>query len=128
MAGVKPNSTTFVSILPSCAKRGDLEQGMDIHHNIMEGGFFSNIIVGNSLVDMYSKFGSIDKAHELFDGMAQRDVISWNAMIVGYANDVSITLGVYLLPINLYAIDMWLLLLSLMCINNYFACVYFKRK
>ncbi|XP_059069540.1 pentatricopeptide repeat-containing protein At3g12770-like [Cryptomeria japonica] len=87
LEGVKPNSTTFASILPACAKMGALEQGMDIHQGIMEGGFLSDIIVGNALVDMYAKCGSIEKARELFDRMPQRDVISWNAMIAGYAQN-----------------------------------------
>ncbi|XP_059067389.1 pentatricopeptide repeat-containing protein At2g39620 [Cryptomeria japonica] len=87
LAGVMPNSTTFASILPACAKMGALEQGMDIHQSIMEGGFLSDIIVANALVDMYAKCASIDKARELFDRMPQRDVISWNAMISGYAQN-----------------------------------------
>jgi len=53
----------------------------------MEGGFFSNIIVGNALVDMNTKSGRIDKVQELFDIMPQRNVISWNGMIVGYAQN-----------------------------------------
>ncbi|XP_057837809.2 pentatricopeptide repeat-containing protein At1g11290, chloroplastic-like [Cryptomeria japonica] len=87
VAGVKPNSTTFSSILPACAKMGALEQGMDIHRSIMEGGFLSDIIVGNALVDMYAKCGCIDKAYEQFDRMRQRDVISWTTMIAGYAQN-----------------------------------------
>ncbi|XP_059069535.1 pentatricopeptide repeat-containing protein At1g11290, chloroplastic-like [Cryptomeria japonica] len=87
LAGVKPNSTTFASILPACAKMGALQQGMDIHQNIIEGGFFSDITVGNALVDMYAKCGSIHKARELFDRMPQREVISWNAMIGGYTQN-----------------------------------------
>ncbi|XP_057837814.1 pentatricopeptide repeat-containing protein At3g24000, mitochondrial-like [Cryptomeria japonica] len=85
--GVKPDSTTFVTILPACAKMGTLEQGIDIHENIIEGEFLSDIVVGNALVDMYAKCGSIDKARELFDRMPQRDVISWTAMIAGYAQN-----------------------------------------
>ncbi|XP_057844583.2 pentatricopeptide repeat-containing protein At2g03880, mitochondrial-like [Cryptomeria japonica] len=87
LAGIKPNSTTFASILPACAKMGALEQGMDIHQSIMEGGFLLDNIVGNALVDMYAKCGSIDKARELFDRLPQKDVISWNAMIAGYAQN-----------------------------------------
>ncbi|XP_057846895.2 pentatricopeptide repeat-containing protein At2g39620 [Cryptomeria japonica] len=87
LAGVNPNSTTFASILPACAKMGALEHGMDIHQSIEEGGFFSDVKVGNSLIDMYAKCGSVDKARELFDSMPQRDVISWNAMFAGYAQN-----------------------------------------
>ncbi|XP_057832150.2 pentatricopeptide repeat-containing protein At3g12770-like [Cryptomeria japonica] len=87
LAGVKPDSTTVTTILPACGKMGALEQGMDIHQSTMEEGFLSDIMVGNALLDMYAKCGSIDKARELFDKMSQRDVISWNAMIAGYAQN-----------------------------------------
>ncbi|XP_057863265.2 pentatricopeptide repeat-containing protein At4g02750 [Cryptomeria japonica] len=85
--GVQPNSTTFSGILPSCAKVGALEQGMDIHRKIIEGGFSSDIVVVSALVDMYAKCGSIHKARDLFDNMPERNVISWTAMVAGYAQN-----------------------------------------
>ncbi|XP_057862106.2 pentatricopeptide repeat-containing protein At1g20230 [Cryptomeria japonica] len=84
-AGQKPNSTTFASILPACAKLGALEKGMEIHQRGMKSGILSNILVGNSLLDMYVNCGSIRLARELFDKIPQRNVASWNAMIAGYA-------------------------------------------
>ena len=41
--------------------------------------------VGNALISMYSKCGSIRDARLVFDGMVIRDVISWTAMIGGLA-------------------------------------------
>ncbi|XP_057830926.2 pentatricopeptide repeat-containing protein At1g15510, chloroplastic [Cryptomeria japonica] len=87
LAGVKPVSRTFASILPACAKVGALEQGMDIHQSIIESGLLSDVVLASSLVDMYAKCGNIYKARELFDKMCQRNVISWNAMIAGYAQN-----------------------------------------
>ncbi|XP_057865084.2 pentatricopeptide repeat-containing protein At2g22070 [Cryptomeria japonica] len=84
---VKPNSTTFVSVLPACGKMGALEQGMDIHRSIIESGFLSDVVVANALIDMYAKCGSIKKASALFDKISQRDVVSWNAMTAGYAQN-----------------------------------------
>ncbi|XP_057862781.2 putative pentatricopeptide repeat-containing protein At3g49142 [Cryptomeria japonica] len=87
LAGVKPASTTFASILPACAKLGSLEHGMDIHRSVIESGFWSHVIIANALIDMYAKCGSIHKARELFDKFSQKDVISWNAMVAGYAQN-----------------------------------------
>ncbi|XP_057848257.2 pentatricopeptide repeat-containing protein At3g16610 isoform X3 [Cryptomeria japonica] len=87
LAGIKPNSTTFASILPACAKMGAVEQGMDIHQSIIERGFMSDLVVANALIDMYAKCGIIHKAREVFDKMPQKNVISWNAVISGYTQN-----------------------------------------
>ncbi|XP_057826384.2 pentatricopeptide repeat-containing protein At4g02750 [Cryptomeria japonica] len=87
LAAVKPNSTTFASILPACAKMGALEHGMDIHQSIIESGFLSDGVLGSALVDTYAKCGSIHKARKLFDRMSLLDVISWNGMIAGYSQN-----------------------------------------
>eukprot|EP01018_Ginkgo_biloba_P013192 Gb_32452 [translate_table: standard] len=85
LAGVKPNSNTFASVLPACANLAALEQGMEIHEDIIRCGFQSDVFVESALVDMYAKCGSITMAQELFDKMHERDAISWTAMIAGYA-------------------------------------------
>ncbi|XP_059066769.1 pentatricopeptide repeat-containing protein At3g24000, mitochondrial [Cryptomeria japonica] len=85
LAGVKPVSATYASILPACGKLGALKQGMDIHQSIIENGFLSDVVVVSAVVDMYAKCGSIHMARQLFDKMSRRNLISWNAMIAGYA-------------------------------------------
>eukprot|EP01018_Ginkgo_biloba_P001174 Gb_31190 [translate_table: standard] len=83
--GAKPNSKTFASVLSACANLAALEQGKEIHKKIIRSGFQSDIFVGNALVDMYAKCGSLENARSVFDKMPQRDVVSWTEMIAGYA-------------------------------------------
>eukprot|EP01018_Ginkgo_biloba_P013190 Gb_32456 [translate_table: standard] len=85
LAGVKPNPNTFSSVLSACGNLAALEQGMEIHEEIIKFGFQSDVFVENALVDMYAKCGSIKMARKLFDKMQHRDVVSWTAMIAGYA-------------------------------------------
>ncbi|XP_059068288.1 pentatricopeptide repeat-containing protein At2g33760-like [Cryptomeria japonica] len=79
--GLQPDRFTFASVLPACAKIGALEQGVEIHQSIKDEGILSDVVVATTLVDI------IDKASELFDGMPQRDVVSWNIMIAGYSQN-----------------------------------------
>eukprot|EP01018_Ginkgo_biloba_P015526 Gb_39725 [translate_table: standard] len=81
---IKPDFVTFVSILPACASLAALQHGKEIHSHIIRCGLDSNVSVGNALIDMYAKCGSIEDARVLFDRMSQRNVISWTAMIAGY--------------------------------------------
>jgi len=40
--------------------------------------------VGNTLVDMYAKCGSIEDAWRVFNKMPSRNVVTWNAMVLGH--------------------------------------------
>jgi pentatricopeptide repeat protein len=83
--GFQPNHFTFSSVLPACVHLASLEQGMEIHREIIRMGFESHLVVANALLDMYAKCGRMENAREVFDRICQRDIVSWNTMIAGYA-------------------------------------------
>eukprot|EP01018_Ginkgo_biloba_P019534 Gb_23934 [translate_table: standard] len=87
LTGIQPNKFTFPFVLKACASLSALQDGMGIHDDIIRDGFESDHFVGNSLVAMYAKCGSIETARQVFDKMLVRDLISWNAMIAGYAQN-----------------------------------------
>ncbi|XP_059066000.1 pentatricopeptide repeat-containing protein At3g26782, mitochondrial [Cryptomeria japonica] len=87
LAGTKPNSSTFVSILPACAEMGTLEHGINIHQKIIESGFSSDLVVVTALMHVYAKFGNTEKAYQMFEKIHNADVVSWNTMITGYAQN-----------------------------------------
>ncbi|XP_057857503.2 putative pentatricopeptide repeat-containing protein At3g13770, mitochondrial [Cryptomeria japonica] len=83
--GMKQDHLTFASVLSACASLVALENGRQIHAHMVKTGFDSNVSVGNSLVTMYAKCASIGDASRIFNKMSERNLISWNAMIAGYA-------------------------------------------
>jgi len=83
-AGLQPDSVTFVGILNACASEMALEVGRNIHEQIVQSGYESDVFVGSSLVDMYTKCGNIEDAWKVFNRMPTRTVVSWNAMILGH--------------------------------------------
>ncbi|KAJ7513974.1 hypothetical protein O6H91_23G021400 [Diphasiastrum complanatum] len=85
--GVQPNNVTYVVLLKTCASIVALEQGKQLHSHIIKNGFESDMIVGNTLVDMYAKCGCIEQACQVFDKMSERNVVSWSVMIAGYAHN-----------------------------------------
>ncbi|PON78429.1 DYW domain containing protein [Parasponia andersonii] len=83
-ANVRPTDSTMVSVLSACAQSGSLELGNWVRSWVEGHGLGSNLRVVNALIDMYSKCEKLDRARDLFDGLKQRNVVSWNVMIGGY--------------------------------------------
>ncbi|XP_038679341.1 pentatricopeptide repeat-containing protein At2g39620 [Tripterygium wilfordii] len=82
---VWPNAVTMVSVLPAVAYLAALGEGMVVHACIFRFGFQATRVVGNSLIDMYAKCGRVDYSEKCFDELKNKDTVSWNAMIAGYA-------------------------------------------
>ncbi|KAH7427055.1 hypothetical protein KP509_10G028400 [Ceratopteris richardii] len=82
-SNVEPNETTFVSVLQACANIGAIGDGEHAHKMILEGGFTSNIYVGNSLVHMYICCRMLEEASLIFWALPNRDLITWNTLISG---------------------------------------------
>lgn len=83
--GLEPDKITFLSVVKACTRIFALEKGEQIHAHIIKCGLDLTLSVGNSLIDMYAKCGNLEDACLLFDRLPQQDVVSWSAMIAGYA-------------------------------------------
>ncbi|KAL0452138.1 UNVERIFIED_CONTAM: putative pentatricopeptide repeat-containing protein [Sesamum latifolium] len=83
--GLRPDSYTLVRVLSACGQLGDLGAGQWIHKYVLDIGMGSNVFVNTSLVDMYAKCGNMEKARAVFDEMLERDIVTWGAIIQGYA-------------------------------------------
>jgi pentatricopeptide repeat protein len=67
--GVQPDPVTFVGVLNACASVVALGNGRWAHEQIIENGCESDVFVGNSLVDMYAKCGTMEDACKVFNRM-----------------------------------------------------------
>ncbi|KAH9301975.1 hypothetical protein KI387_013558 [Taxus chinensis] len=85
--GIQPDNFVYPLALKACGGLSDLDKGKKIHYQIVRNGLESDVFVGAALVDMYVKCGRIENARQVFDKMINRDVVSWNAMITGYAQN-----------------------------------------
>ncbi|XP_077215332.1 pentatricopeptide repeat-containing protein CRR2, chloroplastic-like [Tasmannia lanceolata] len=89
--GVHFDRFTYPHILKACVVSSSLvsilRDGKEIHGHIFKRGFESQVYVATTLVDVYAKFGCVSYARCVFDGMLERNVVSWSAMIGCYAKN-----------------------------------------
>lgn len=86
MEEVEANHATFNSVIPAYAILADLKQVMNLHSYLVRSGFISRIPVITGLIDIYSKCGSLDYAHKIFEEIPNKDkdIIVWSVVIAGY--------------------------------------------
>ncbi|MCL7032297.1 hypothetical protein MKW94_030708 [Papaver nudicaule] len=85
ICGFEPDEATMVVLLSACAEIGNLSLGKWVHCQVIKKGIMLNCQLGTALVDMYAKCGALDSAKILFDRMIEKNVWTWSAMILGFA-------------------------------------------
>lgn len=84
--GMRAESERNVVVAQQVLRVESLQKGMHIHAEAWRTGFKADMFVGNAIVSMYVKCGSLVLAQMVFDVLPERDVVSWNTMIAGYVH------------------------------------------
>ncbi|KAK9127516.1 hypothetical protein Syun_016313 [Stephania yunnanensis] len=81
----KPDHITILTLISACVQIDSFSLIQSIMAYIICKGFEMDILIGNALIDMYTRCGYISVARKIFDGMIQKDIVSWSGMINGFA-------------------------------------------
>lgn len=73
------------SMLSACTGLGALKQGEWIHGYVNKSGIQLDSKLSTAIIDMYCKCGCLEKALEVFNGLGEKGISSWNSMIGGLA-------------------------------------------
>uniref|UniRef100_A0A7C9A4F8 Uncharacterized protein n=1 Tax=Opuntia streptacantha TaxID=393608 RepID=A0A7C9A4F8_OPUST len=84
-------------LLHLCSKVRALRHGLALHGAALKAGRLANVVLSNHVLNMYAKCGGIALAHQLFDEMPERNLVSWAALISGYdqAGELFIAIDLY---------------------------------
>ncbi|KAG0448144.1 hypothetical protein HPP92_027976 [Vanilla planifolia] len=74
---------TYVQLVLVCSHLKSIHDGRLIHRHLSR--VFTDVILNNHILSMYGKCGAMDDARQLFERMAERNLVSWTAMISGYS-------------------------------------------
>ena len=78
------NYVTFTTALSACY---NLEKLKIVHALVILFGLHHNLIIGNTLITLYGKFGLMAEAQKVCKIMPKRDEVTWNALIGGHADN-----------------------------------------
>ncbi|KAH7437589.1 hypothetical protein KP509_05G079500 [Ceratopteris richardii] len=85
MLDIKPNRAVLIYMLQACSITGALVEGRLIFMQLIEDGFELDAVLGNTLLNMYTKCGSIQEACYVFAKLPSRDTASWSVLMGGFA-------------------------------------------
>ncbi|KAL3523192.1 hypothetical protein ACH5RR_016026 [Cinchona calisaya] len=78
------DSFSVLFTVKSCTILNNVSIIRHLHSHILKLGFSSHVYVATSLLNAYV-VASFDDACDLFDEMSERNTVTWNTMITGYA-------------------------------------------
>ena len=88
ISGMEPDQYTMVGILTCCGHLKDVLIGKSVHGWIVRKASLSNwgLVLSNALLDMYVKCEDMKRGLKVFNRLYERDGISWNIIISGFAS------------------------------------------
>jgi pentatricopeptide repeat protein len=86
--GLSPDAVTYLCTLKACGSTGSIDNGIHIHNKVVNDKLLDkSTVLGNALVAMYVKCGSLAKAHAVLEELPIRNPVSWSALVLGYAQN-----------------------------------------
>ncbi|KAK7386070.1 hypothetical protein VNO78_32148 [Psophocarpus tetragonolobus] len=64
-----------------------VEDAHQLHLKIYKSGLTNDVFWCNTLINLYVRVGNLVSAQKLFDGMPQKNLVSWSCLISGYAQN-----------------------------------------
>ncbi|KAJ4981463.1 hypothetical protein NE237_032300 [Protea cynaroides] len=83
-SGIKPDSITFSSFLPSVSYSASLKQCKEIQGYIIRHDVCLDVFLKSALIDIYFKCRDVEMARKIFGHTDNVDVVILTAMISGY--------------------------------------------
>ncbi|XP_007047614.2 PREDICTED: pentatricopeptide repeat-containing protein At3g49740 [Theobroma cacao] len=85
MLNLRPNAYTLSIAISICANISSLSHGKQLHGYILRHDLFLETSLGNALITMYAKCGTLNWSLRVFNEMIVKDTISWNSLISAFA-------------------------------------------
>ncbi|ONK60931.1 uncharacterized protein A4U43_C08F24200 [Asparagus officinalis] len=79
--GIRPNRPTFLNVMGCVSEAREADE---LREMVRRERLDDDVCVKNAMIGMYSRCGRVGFARRVFDGMVEKDLVSWSSMIEGY--------------------------------------------
>ncbi|XP_056158252.1 pentatricopeptide repeat-containing protein At2g20540-like isoform X2 [Syzygium oleosum] len=82
--GLVGDDYTYPFVLKACGMMMGLAEGRLVHGELVKRGRCCHVFAVNGLIGMYGKCGEMGCARMAFDGVEEKDSVSWNLLLSAY--------------------------------------------
>lgn len=75
----------YNTLLNECVNRRAIREGQRVHSHMIKTCYLPSVYLRTRLIVLYTKCKRLSDARHVFDGMRDRNVVPWTAMISGYS-------------------------------------------
>ncbi|KAL1820622.1 hypothetical protein ACET3Z_015491 [Daucus carota] len=86
-SNLDPDWFSISSLLLACTELRSLRHGKEVHGFLIKKGSVTDPYIFVSLISLYTRCGKLLCAKFLFEGMEDKSLVAWNAMISGYSQN-----------------------------------------
>lgn len=76
--------TSWTALITGYAQHGFSNEALGLFQQMQVEGLQADVVVGNALIDLYSKCGNLNDSKKVFNKMFKKDIITWSTLISGY--------------------------------------------
>ncbi|RLM80255.1 pentatricopeptide repeat-containing protein [Panicum miliaceum] len=85
LRGLRPDRFSYAAALGICSDLENPNIGAALHCDTVKIGLDVTAFVGNVILDMYSKHGTITEAEQVFLSVEEKDAVTWNTYIAAHS-------------------------------------------
>ncbi|KAL9228330.1 hypothetical protein vseg_003922 [Gypsophila vaccaria] len=85
--GFDGDGVVMLGLIQACSEIGDVKAGISVYGHMIRRNVDIDVVIYTSLLDMCAKNGELNRAERFMSTMPEKTVVSWSALVSGYAQN-----------------------------------------